>query len=190
MEIGFDIKTLITGVLILLARTADVTMGTLRTISIIRGKSRTAFFLGFIEVSIWLVVIAAVLNEVINKPILGIFYALGFSMGNVVGILIERQISSGNVVLRVISPRNGRKLAQTIRQYGYGVTTFDGEGLSGPVTMLYIVCMKKDMENLITEIKRIVPDAFYIIEQGGSVSKIQRPFVQTPTGWRAILKKK
>lgn len=190
MEIGLDFGTILAGILIFLARVADVTLGTLRTISIVHGRTKAAFLLGFLEISVWLVVIAAVLNKIMSRPILGIFYALGFSAGNVVGIMLERRMAFGHTVLRVISPRDGKKMAQKIRESGYAVTTFEGEGMAGPVTELYVVCRRRDLKNIIPIVKSIAPDAFYITEQAGSVSKVYRPFMPPPTGWRAILKKK
>ena len=190
MGITFDLWTLLTGVLIFVARVTDVTMGTLRTISIVHGKTRTAFFLGLLEVSLWLLVISTVINKITNEPLLGVFYALGFSTGNVVGILLERRMAFGYTVLRIISQRNGMRMAEKIRELGCAVTTFLGEGMHGPVTELYIVCHKGDCLDILSVVKNIEPDVFYITEQAGSASKIYRPFMPAPTGWRAIFKKK
>jgi uncharacterized protein YebE (UPF0316 family) len=190
MGIGLDPATLLTGALIFLARIIDVTLGTVRTINIVHGRTRTAFFLGFLEVSVWLVVISTVVSKVMAAPILGIFYAFGFSTGNVLGIRLERRIGAGHTVLRVVSPRNGKTMAADIREAGYPVTTFQGEGMSGPVTELYVVCRRRDVDELVQIARNIEPDAFYITEQAGSVSKIYRPSMQQLTGWRAILKRK
>lgn len=190
MDIGFDPATLLMGISIFFARVADVAMGTMRTISIVQGRTKLAFLLGFVEVSMWLVVISAVIHRIVEKPILGVFYALGFSTGNVVGILLERRIAFGHMVLRIITPRAGKVMAEKIRDAGFGVTTFQGEGLSGPVTMLYVVCRRRDLTKVIQMARLLEPDAFYLTEQAGSVSKIYRPFMPSPTGWRAIFKKK
>jgi uncharacterized protein YebE (UPF0316 family) len=190
MEIGLDLATLFTGVLITLARIVDVSLGTMRTISIVHGRSRVAFVLGFLEVSIWLFVITTVINQVMTKPILGLFYALGFSLGNVVGIAMEKRLALGHTVLRVITPRNGHDMAESIRGTGCGVTTFEGEGMSGPVTELYVVCRRRDLHDVVRLVTTLDPDAFYITEQAGSVSKIYRPPLSQPTGWRSVLKKK
>ena len=80
------------GVIIFFARIIDVSVGTLRTISIIQGRTKMAFYLGFIEISMWLAVLSAVLKKVMENPMLAIFYAAGFSTGNVVGILIEKNL--------------------------------------------------------------------------------------------------
>jgi uncharacterized protein YebE (UPF0316 family) len=190
MDLGLDSVTLITGILVFLARVTDVTMGTVRTISIVQGRTKTAFILGFFEVSMWLVVISAVVQKIMDKPILGVFYALGFSTGSVVGIMLERRIGSGHLTLRVISAHKGKELTDNLREAGYGVTVFKGEGLSGPVSLLYIVSRRKDLIRILPMVKAIDPGAFHITEQVGDVSKVCAPFVQQPTGWRAVFKKK
>ncbi len=190
MEWGLSWATLLMGVAIFLARIVDVSMGTIRTIAIVQGRTTAAFFLGFFEVSMWLVVVATVVGKVMDQPILGVFYALGFSTGNVIGIKIERRIAFGYTVLRVISQKKGHHMAEEIRQAGYPVTTFEGEGKSGPVTELYVVCRRKDLRTLLSLVTKIDSQAFYITEQAGGVSKIPRPFMSPRTGWRAIMKKK
>jgi uncharacterized protein YebE (UPF0316 family) len=185
-----DTSTLIMGIFVFLARVTDVSLGTVRTISIVHGRTKIAFVLGFIEVTLWLVVVASVLQEVAAKPILAVFYALGFSTGNVIGILLERRIAFGNTVLRVISAAHGDMIAETLRAAGYAVTSFPGEGLNGSVSMLVIVFPRKELQDVLTLVKKVSPEAFYVTEQAGSVSKIYRPTLQTETGWRAVVKKK
>jgi hypothetical protein len=65
------------GVLIMLARMADVTLGMIQ-----------------------------------QNPWLGLFVALGFSLGSVLGILMERRIPLGNLTLRAVGGDEVRELAQ------------------------------------------------------------------------------
>jgi uncharacterized protein YebE (UPF0316 family) len=188
---GFDLPTILLGIVIFLARVIDVSMGTMRTISIVQGRTRIAFLLGFLEVSMWLVIISTVIHRISEKPILGVFYALGFSTGNVVGIILEKRIAFGHIILRIISTKSGQEIAEKIRKTGHAVTTFQGEGLTGPVTMLYVVCPRKEQNDVVQTVRSIEPDAFYTVDTAGSVSKIFRPDCpQQPTGWRAVFKKK
>jgi uncharacterized protein YebE (UPF0316 family) len=190
VNISLDAATLFLGILIFLARVTDVTMGTMRTISIVQGRTKTAFILGFFEVSMWLVVISMVVQKIVEKPILGVFYAFGFSTGNVVGIMLERRLGLGHTALRIISPNRGKEMADELRGAGYAVTIFKGEGLTGPVTLLYVVCRRKDLPRILPIVKEIDPDSFHITEQAGDVSRVCTPFAQPPTGWRAVFKKK
>ncbi len=190
MEPYLSIPIFLTGIAIFLARIGDVSLGTLRTISIIQGRTRVAFWLGFVEILIWLWVISTVIPQIREIPVLAIFYAFGFACGNMVGIRMERWLAFGHIIIRVISKVHFREMAETIRKAGFAVTTFQGEGMSGPVIELYIVCRRKDHRKIVRLVHSIEPDAFYITEQVGEVSKIYRPILTPITGWRAILKKK
>jgi uncharacterized protein YebE (UPF0316 family) len=187
--IGLTSETILIGVFIFFARVVDVSLGTLRTISIVHGRTKVAFLVGFIEIAIWLTVISTTVQKISEAPLLGIFYALGFSTGSVVGIKLERRLALGDIVLRVISPKLGRTMAEVIRAAGFAVTTFQGEGKSGSVIELYIVCRRKDLNRVLEVVRGIEPDAFYITEPAGLVSKVFRPMYQ-PTGWRAVFKRK
>ena len=103
MEQYFSIPILLTGLAIFLARIVDVSLGTLRTISIVQGRTWVSFWLGFVEIIIWLWVISTVIPQVREIPILAIFYAFGFACGNMVGIRIERWLAFGHIIIRVIS---------------------------------------------------------------------------------------
>ena len=185
-----DVNIWVLGVLVFFARIIDVSLGTIRTISIVQGRTVAAFFLGFFEISMWLLVLSAVLDRVMESPVLALFYALGFSSGNVVGILVEKRLAMGYMNFRIISTKYAKQIASTLREKGFAVTTFDGEGKDGKVTEVYVVTQRKMLPGLIKIIKEIEPDAFYIAEQAGIVSKIRRPTMIPATGWRAVQKKK
>lgn len=178
------------GVGIFLLRTVDVSMGTLRTLAIVNGRMRLAFSMGFVEISIWLFVVAATLQSIAERPWLGLFYALGYSTGNVVGILAERRLPMGNVTLRIVAPKDGHEgLADELRAQGHGVTVFEGQGRSGLVLLIYTFMRKKALHRAMTVLDPH-PDAFYVVDYGGAANRIHQPGFATPTGWRMRVKKK
>ena len=177
------------GIIVFFARIVDVSIGTLKTISIIQGRTKIAFFLAFFEISVWLLVLSAILPKVMETPLLGLFYAFGYSSGNAVGILVEKRLAMGYINFRIISTLHGKEIANMLREKGYSATTFEGEGRDGKVTEVYVASERKSLPVLIKLIKEIEPDAFYIAEQAGFVSKIRRPAMVTPSGWRGFRRK-
>lgn len=178
------------GIAVFFARVVDVSLGTLRTISIVQGRTKLAFFLAFIEISVWLMVLSAVLPKVVETPLLGFFYAFGFASGNVVGILVEKRLAMGYINFRIITSRFANEITNTLREKGFAVTTFEGQGKDGVVTEIYVATERKNLPGLIKLVKGIEPDAFYIVEQAGIISKIRRPTMVPATGWRSVQKKK
>lgn len=171
MEDIFNLEILLTGIIIFFVRIVDVSVGTLRLISVVSGRACLAFFLGFIEVSLWLALISKVLSGMSSNPVLAVFFALGFSAGNVVGILLNNKIALGYIAIKVFSRHGWRNIAERVRFAGFPVTTFHGEGELGPITELYIVCLNKSAKKIIHIVKSSDPGAFYITESALGVSK-------------------
>lgn len=186
----FDSNILITGLIIFVARICDVSIGTVRTIITVQGRSVIAFFLAIFEIVIWVLVVTTVINQVKEQPLLVVFYALGYATGNVVGIRVERKLAFGLIILRVISRTAGRQLADSLRDKGQPVTIFRGEGRLGPVDELYIACRRRDLKWILPSVREIDPDAFYVIEQARDISKVLRPTYAPLGGWRATDKRK
>ncbi len=185
-----ELQTLLTGLVIFVARICDVSLGTIRTIMIVQGKSVVAFVLGFVEIIIWIAIVSTVVHNIRETPLLVVFYAFGFATGNVVGIAVERRLGFGMMILRVISRDKGKLIADRLRGLGQAVTIFQGEGMRGPVLELYIACRRRDLKWLLPIVREEDADAFYLTEQARDVSKVVRPIHEPITGWRAILKKK
>ena len=167
--------------LIFLARVADVSLATFRTIVIFRGNKLLASFIGFFEIIIWLVAAAQVLTN-LDQWYLALAYASGFAVGNYVGITIESRFAIGNELIRCIS-FNRDVLADALREGGYKVVSFDGDmGESHPVELLLIVEKRRKIPALIQLIKKLDQSAVYTVSDvksvyDGSGTSSQRSFL-------------
>jgi uncharacterized protein YebE (UPF0316 family) len=185
-----ETATLLTGLWIFVARIIDVSLGTVRTIVTVQGRSVIAFFLAIVEILIWISVISTVVKMVGERPVLAIFYALGFATGNMVGIAVEQRIALGFMILRVITRTAGKPMAERLRGMGQAVTVFRGEGMRGPVDELYIACRRRDLKKILAVVDAEDPESFYITELARDVRKAIRPRSTEFTGWRAVFKRK
>lgn len=147
---------------IFLARITDVSIGTLRTILLVKGNRKVAAVLGFFEVMIYLIVLGRVVGN-INKPILIIAYCLGYAAGNIIGGKIEEKLSLGRVSAGVILKESYEEVVQALRNEGFGVTIFEGMGLEGKSYMLNIICERRQIQKLNKAINKIVPNAFITV---------------------------
>jgi uncharacterized protein YebE (UPF0316 family) len=186
----FEPHILLTGVVIFLARICDVSIGTIRTIVTVQGRTAIAFGLAIVEISIWVTVVSAVINQIKDHPLLVVFYAFGYATGNVVGIMVERKLAFGTVILRVITRDAGTRIADHLRQKGQPVTIFQGEGMRGPVNELYIACRRRDLKWILPEVQQIDSKLFYVIEQARDMRKVLKPVYSPLGGWRATDKRK
>jgi uncharacterized protein YebE (UPF0316 family) len=116
------------------------------------------------------IAIGAVVNDLNNIPnVLG--YCLGFSVGTVVGIRLERRLALGYVTVHAISTEKGRQVAEALRAAGFGATLTWGEGRAGPVAMIESVVARKDALAAADVVHSADIDAFVVIEQTSSVDR-------------------
>ncbi len=173
--------------LIFSLRVVDVSMGTLRTLAVVQGRLQLSVVLGFFEVLVWVTAIAQVIPRLQTDPLVGLAYAAGFATGNAVGILLERRLAFGEVSVNIISPRAGEAVAQHLRRSGQRLTTFEGGGIEGPVTMIYTTTSRRGLRWLLDQARTIDPHIFYTVEplrEGGS-STARQPLPRA-TGWRGL----
>jgi uncharacterized protein YebE (UPF0316 family) len=156
--------------MIFVARICDVTIGTARVIFVTRGYKYLASIAGFFEVLIWIVVIGQIMKNLSN-PACYIAYAAGFATGNYVGIRLAEKMSLGFVLVRVMFNQDITELITTIRNAGFGVTSFDGHGAYGPVKEIFTVVSRRQVKEFLDIIKAFEPNAFYLIAEVGTVSK-------------------
>ncbi len=191
MEFSFDdLPVGLLAGLVFFSRVLDVSIGTVRTIATVQGRVVMAFVLGLFEVTIWLIVISAVVNTVLDRPWLLVFYALGFSTGNVAGIMLERKLALGHTVLRVLTGRHAEEITAALRAADFRVTRFEGEGRSGPVSELYLVCVRRELPKALKIVNAIDPEVFYLCETPTRVRRYRGAQALPPAGWMSALKRK
>ncbi|MBN2400459.1 MAG: DUF2179 domain-containing protein [Candidatus Aminicenantes bacterium] len=153
--------------LIFLARIVDVSLQTIRIISISRGIRWLAPLVGFFEVLIWLLAIGQIMKT-ISHPVAYIAYAAGFATGTAIGQVLERKLTLGMVIVRVITPRDGPQLCQALHELGFGFTAVPGHGAAGAVEVIFTVLRRQHLQQVLTVIRESLPDAFYSIEEVAS----------------------
>ena len=149
--------------LVFSARILDVSMGTLRIIFVAKGLKHFAAILGFFESLIWLIAVAQVMQN-LNSWQTYVAFALGFAAGNYVGVVLEERIALGNLLIRVITMKEADELVDVLRKSGYGVTSVDAQGESGPVKLIFSITKRRNLGKIIAIIKKYNPNAFYTIE--------------------------
>ncbi len=150
--------------LVFFARITDVTLGTIRIIFTLRGKKHLAPLLGFVEVFIWVTVIAQITKGAHNI-IAYLAYAGGFAVGNYIGMYIEDKLAIGMLVVRAIVPDHIQGLTEKLHEKGYGVTSVKAQGSLGPVKLVYTVVMRKNLPEVAKIIQDTYPNAFFTVEE-------------------------
>jgi uncharacterized protein YebE (UPF0316 family) len=149
--------------LIFLARILDVSIGTLRIIFVSKGLKYFATFLGFFESLVWLIAVTQVMQNLHSWQTY-VAFACGFAAGNFVGVVLEERIALGSLLIRIITLKEADELVDVLWKAGYGVTSVDAQGESGPVKLIFSIIKRRNLAKIISIIKQYNPKAFYTIE--------------------------
>ncbi|MFN3242491.1 MAG: DUF2179 domain-containing protein [Planctomycetota bacterium] len=145
------------------ARVVDVSLGTVRTILVIRAFRVRAALIGFVEILIWLMAASAVLRD-LSQWYIAVAYAGGFAAGNYVGIWLETKLAMGMELVRMISSNHDVDLAAMLRDEGFSITELNGHDDDGkPVEVLLVVEERRRLPRLLRLIEGADPDAIYTI---------------------------
>ena len=160
---------------IFFARITDVSLGTIRTILIIRGDKWPAAIIGFIEIMVYTIALSMVVGA-LNDPVkLGVF-CLGFSMGVLVGSVIEDRLALGYRGVQVIIDLDHSYIVEELRAQGFPITCWEAKGKAGYKLVMSMV-LKRNLARVVTEkIYAMEPDAFVVFMEpkhfrGGYVRK-------------------
>lgn len=156
---------------IFLARILDVSLGTLRIMFVSKGMRGKATILGFIEVLIWIVIVAQIFQNLDNW-LNYVAFAGGFATGTYIGMFIEERMKMGVQIFRIIVGEESENLAQKLNEAHFRVTEIDGKGKYGPVKILFTVAKRKRWHDLAEVVNQHAPEAFYSVEDVKHVSMI------------------
>lgn len=149
------------------ARIIDVTLGTLRTVFFVKGKTVEPFLIAFFEVLIWYLVAKEALNTVGNTFFIAISYAGGYATGTFIGSYLSKRLIKGEVGVQVILEEGYDKLINKLHKKGYGVSIielkndYDGKYKD----MLFIEVSTKNLKELTEMIKKYDKNAFMVVNE-------------------------
>ena len=149
-------------ILVFCAEVCVVTLCTVRTICVTRGRKGLAAALGFFEVSIWLFAIGQIMQNLTNVSCY-LAFATGFSLGNFLGVIIEKKLALGTVVVQITTRKAAAPLVELLKAANFGVTMLDAQGATGPVQVVFTVIKRRQLGNVVAIIRSFDPKTFYAV---------------------------
>lgn len=149
------------------ARIIDVSLGTIRTVFVVKGKTLEPFVIAFFEVLIWFIVAREALNTEGNMILIAISYAGGYATGTLIGSKLSRWLVKGVIGVQVVVKENSTKLIETLREKGYAVSVielkndYDGKNKD----MLYIGINNNKLKEVTKIIKEYDSSAFIVVNE-------------------------
>ncbi len=73
--------------------------------------------------------------------------------------------------ISIISPTQGQKIVQTLRQADYGVTELTGSGQSGVVNLITTIVPRKDVKDVFQLVNQTDPKSFIAVDDMKDVKR-------------------
>jgi uncharacterized protein YebE (UPF0316 family) len=158
--------------LIFVLRIIDVSLATLRILLTMRDQRKVVPIIGFFEALVWVFALGTAIQN-LSSPLHILGYGTGFAAGTVVGLWIEGKLALGLATIRIIARDavKGEEMADTLRERGYGVTEFAGEGRNGKVQVIYMIVKRRQAATVIREVEIMDKDAFITVEEPRAIRR-------------------
>jgi uncharacterized protein YebE (UPF0316 family) len=150
--------------LIFFAKIIEVSIGTLRSILIVKGYRTKAVFLALVEIMLWVFVASTVITGLAQSPMKGIAYGLGFAAGVFFGSMLEQKLAFGKLLIQTItSADKSVEIADKVRELGCGVTTVDAKGKIENKAILMVYTNRRGSQTIIDAILAIDPQSMIVL---------------------------
>ena len=168
---------IITCLKIFAARIIDVSLGTIRTVLFVKGKTIEPFIIAFFEVLIWYLIAREALNTEGNTILIAISYAGGYATGTYIGSLLSNYFINGIVGVQIIIKEDSIKLASDLRKRGYTLSIIElkNDYAGQDKNMLYIQIRNDKLKELTKIVKRYDKEAFIVVNE---TKYVQNGFVK------------
>jgi uncharacterized protein YebE (UPF0316 family) len=156
--------------LVCAAKIVEITIQSLKTCMMVKGQRLKAAGLGFVECTIWGLVISTLIGTLGDNLLLLVFYCIGYATGLFLGSTLESKIALGTSNLELVaSDESTAKITAYLKENGRGYTVFEGQGSKEKMNMIFVVLPRKEAPKVLGEIRKTCDNKVFV-----AVSEVSR----------------
>ena len=149
------ISPILVCLLVCAAKIVEITIQSLKTCMMVKGQRLKAAGLGFIECTIWGLVISTLIGTLGDNLLLLVFYCIGYATGLFLGSTLESKIALGPSTLALIaSDESTAKITAYLKEHDRGYTVFEGHGSKEKTIMIFVVLPRMETPKVLGEIRK------------------------------------
>ena len=146
------------------AKIIEISIQSLKKCMMVKGQRLKAAGLGFVECTIWGLVISTIIGTLGDNIFLLFFYCLGYATGLFLGATIENKIALGTSNLQLIaSDESTKRITDYLKDENRGYTVFQGHGSKDKMNMIFIVLPRKETPKVLREIRRECDGKVFVV---------------------------
>ncbi len=152
------------------AKVIEISIQSLKTCMMVKGQRLKAAGLGFVECTIWGLVISTIISTLGDNLFLLFFYCVGYATGLFLGSTIENKLALGTSNLEIIAnAESTKKITDYLKLHNMGYTVFEGYGSKDKMNMIFIVLARKQAGRVLKELRRECDNKLFV-----SVSEVSK----------------
>ena len=164
LETLSSISPILVWLLVCGAKIVEITIQSLKTCMMVKGQRLKAAGLGFIECTIWGLVISTIIGTLGDNIFLLLFYCVGYATGLFLGSTIESKIALGTSNLELIASDESTELITAyLKENNRGYTVFEGHGSKDKMNMIFIVLPRKETPKTLREIRKVCDNKVFVV---------------------------
>ena len=146
------------------AKIIEISIQSLKTCMMVKGQRLKAAALGFIECTIWGLVISTIIGTLGDNIFLLLFYCVGYASGLFIGSTIESKIALGTSNLQLIAnDENTQKITEYLKESNKGYTVFEGHGSTDKMNMIFIVLPRKEAPKMLKALRKLCDNKVFVV---------------------------
>ena len=146
------------------AKIVEITIQSLKTCMMVKGQRLKAAGLGFLECTIWGLVISTIIGTLGDNIFLLLFYCVGYATGLFLGSTIEGKIALGTSNLELIANDESTDIITAyLKENNRGYTVLEGHGSIDKMNMIFIVLPRKETPRVLRDIRKACNNKVFVV---------------------------
>ena len=146
------------------AKIIEISIQSLKTCMMVKGQRLKAAGLGFVECTIWGLVISTIIGTLGDNIFLLFFYCIGYATGLFLGSTIEGKIALGTSNLELIANDESTEIIiGYLNANNKGFTVFEGHGSTDKMNMIFIVLPRRETTKVLKDIRNACNNKVFVV---------------------------
>lgn len=153
MFFGTQLDLVVVFFIVMLGRTVDMGLASIRTVFTVKHKPQFAAPIGFVEAFFWFMIVKAALdyaiaNPVVDTIVLALSYSLGFALGTLLGGILSNKFIKSKIHVQIVLSSKNDDIVNELKEKGFGQTILTAKG-AHKNTETYMIFVETSSDKLV-----------------------------------------
>ena len=146
------------------AKIVEISIQSIKTVSMVKGQRLIATILAFVECLIWGLVCSSVISDLNSNYLWLISYCVGYALGIFCGSKLEAMIALGTSSLQLmVNEKHIESVEKYLQKNNKGYTVLEGRGAKEKSHVVVIALPRKEVNETIEKIRELCDNQVFVL---------------------------